>query len=249
MDHDASGATGRDHPMGDVGSMVSRTLRELMDLILATPEGGYLGSEPELLSRFGVSRPTLRQAAKILESDQFLSVRRGVTGGFYGQRPESRHVVGLPTLWLKLQGASLADMRFANSLILPEISAQAAACTDPVLTQQMRAFRDAIEALTPDMIDNRRAIEREVELSRLVARMCGNPVLLLYTDIGMAFGMLDRSFRFLKIPGRAGEWLSLQRRYCDAILDHDEDVVRLLSRRRSVLTERWLEEDAAQAAG
>lgn len=237
-------ASGRDHPMGDMGSMVSRTVRDLMDLILATPDGGYLGSEPDLLHRFSVSRPTLRQAAKILESDQFLSVRRGVSGGFYGRRPESRHVVGLPTLWLKLQGASLADMRVANSLLMPEMAAQAARCQDAALVRELRAFREMIEGQAEVCAHNRHAIEREVTLSRLIARMCGNPVLLLYNDIGMAFGMLDRSFRFLKEPGRAEEWLSLERRFCDAMLDGDADVARLLAQRRSSIVEGWLTQDA-----
>lgn len=241
----ANPATGLDHPMGDVGSTVSRTVRELMDFILAMPEDAYLGSEPDLLSRFSVSRPTLRQAAKILESDQFLSVRRGVRGGFYGRRPESRHVVGLPTLWLKLQGADISDMRFANSLIMPEISAQAANCADQELVGRLQTFRDTIDVHPSQEVSNRRQIEREVELGQLVARMCGNPVLLLYIDIGMAFGILDRDFRFLKQPGRAEEWLKLQYFYCDAILSRDAEIARVLSHRRSATVERWLSEDAA----
>ena len=60
---------------------VDRTASALADLSLAGESGRFLGSEDELLLRFGVSRPTLRQAAKMVANDRLITVRRGTGGG------------------------------------------------------------------------------------------------------------------------------------------------------------------------
>jgi GntR family transcriptional repressor for pyruvate dehydrogenase complex len=43
--------------------------------------GDRLPSEDSLMSSFGVSRPTLREAIRLLEADELLDVRRGARGG------------------------------------------------------------------------------------------------------------------------------------------------------------------------
>ena len=44
-------------------------------------EGDALLPESELMSQFGVSRPTLREAFRILESESLITVTRGARGG------------------------------------------------------------------------------------------------------------------------------------------------------------------------
>lgn len=48
---------------------------------LGWPEGRMLGSEPELLARYGVSRAVLREAVRLLEHRQVAHMRRGARGG------------------------------------------------------------------------------------------------------------------------------------------------------------------------
>ena len=47
-------------------TLASRTAQALVDLSLAAKPGDYLGAENDLLQKFGISRPTLRQAAKMV---------------------------------------------------------------------------------------------------------------------------------------------------------------------------------------
>src|SRR3546814_11650599 len=56
---------------------------ELRQLIVSgeLDEGDSLGKETELSERFGASRPSLREALRILEAEGLISGMRGVPGG------------------------------------------------------------------------------------------------------------------------------------------------------------------------
>ena len=59
----------------------SETVAEAIRARIATGAlrpGDMLPSERSLLDEFGVARPTMREALRILESDGLVSVRRGV---------------------------------------------------------------------------------------------------------------------------------------------------------------------------
>ena len=105
---------------------VDRTARELADLSLEGDTGRYLGSEDELLRRVGVSRPTLRQAAKLVANDRLITVRRGPRGGLYADRPDAADSVRAVARYLRLNGATLHDVFVVNSLIAEQAGALAA---------------------------------------------------------------------------------------------------------------------------
>jgi GntR family transcriptional regulator, transcriptional repressor for pyruvate dehydrogenase complex len=51
------------------------------------PPGGSLPSERELAAMFGVGRPTVQQALRLLEADHLVEARRGRRGGTFVSRP------------------------------------------------------------------------------------------------------------------------------------------------------------------
>src|SRR5258708_25690176 len=94
---------------------------ELRGLIVAgeLTEGDSLGHEPDLVERFGVSRPSLREALRILEAEGLITVVRGVRGGVIVHSPDERMTARTAALLLRARNVSLADVFEAGSLLAP----------------------------------------------------------------------------------------------------------------------------------
>jgi len=226
-------------------SRVEKTVRKLIRLAMDAEDGAYLGSEIELLEKLEVSRPTLRQAAKIVASDQLLEIRRGVNGGFFSRRPDARHVVQGPAFFLRLAGASLDHALVANSVIASTIAAEAAKSRDQKLISQMQDLLERLQAVSDSEFDHRALFAAELDLVSLAAKMADNPVLQLYQQIGYEFGQLERNLVFfIDHPRRCAEWKSLQSQYCQALLHGDSEMAQLISARRSRAIEKWLKTDS-----
>lgn len=223
---------------------VGRTVRKLFELSMDADPGSYLGAEADLLERLDVSRPTLRQAAKILQNDHLLEIRRGAAGGFYAARPDVGHVIQLPAFYLRMQGASLRQMREASTVIVAETIASAALCEDSDRSAELAEIRASLNINVGDEVATRYIIEVERRLSHLLSRMASNPFLGLFMDILYEFGLLERNLRFYDgKPDRRKEWLGLQQNLCDAVAGGDTEGARKISRARSALIEQWIADD------
>jgi DNA-binding FadR family transcriptional regulator len=80
-------------------------------------EGDALPSESVLMDEFVVSRPTLREAFRILESENLVSVRRGARGGARVHPPDGKVAARYAGLILEHRGATLADVYEARRVI------------------------------------------------------------------------------------------------------------------------------------
>jgi DNA-binding FadR family transcriptional regulator len=94
--------------------------------------GMSLPNEAELMSQFKVSRPTLREAYRILEVESLIEVRRGVNGGARVLSPSisvgARHV----GLLLQLDDATITDVYDARMALEPVCAGMMAARGDEV---------------------------------------------------------------------------------------------------------------------
>ncbi|HSA51768.1 MAG TPA: FCD domain-containing protein [Yinghuangia sp.] len=93
-------------------------------------EGESLGREPDLINRFGVSRPSLREALRILETEGLISVKRGVTGGVIAHRPDERMTARTAALVLQARNVPLADVYDARKVIEPTAARLVASSPD-----------------------------------------------------------------------------------------------------------------------
>jgi DNA-binding FadR family transcriptional regulator len=94
---------------------------ELRALIISgeLSEGDSLGREPDLVERFGVSRPSLREGLRILEAEGLITVVRGVMGGVVVHEPNERMTARTAALVLQARNVPLADVYDARTLIEP----------------------------------------------------------------------------------------------------------------------------------
>ena len=221
-------------------SRAARTARDLADLSIAAEPGAWLGAEAELLQRLGVSRPTLRQAAKMVEADKLISIRRGQGGGFFASRPTAIDAIRAPARYLALNGATLDDMVRASRAISEEAAGAAALSTDNLLRQQLRGFADSLAEADAATETPASWIRRETELARLMARLSGNPVIELFMEIGYNFGHWERGHRLYQTVGERALALKTVRKLVQAVLEGDADVARLMTRRRSQMIVAWL---------
>ncbi len=82
-------------------------------------DGDFLPNEAELMAHFGVSRPTLREAVRVLESERLVEVRRGSRTGARVRVPGPEIVARPAGLLLELSGATIADVMVAQAGIEP----------------------------------------------------------------------------------------------------------------------------------
>jgi DNA-binding FadR family transcriptional regulator len=123
-------------------------------------DGGSLPSESELIAQFSVSRPTLREALRILESESLLTVTRGSRGGPRIHRPEPRLAARHFGLVLQSRGTTLAHIFSARLLIEPS-------CVRQVT---LEARRTAPGVLREILEEEKRTVDDDVAHSRAAAR-------------------------------------------------------------------------------
>lgn len=90
---------------------VTATASMLREKILSENEVEfYLGSEDDLMASLGISRATLRQAARLLEHEQLLFVRRGSGGGLFGRQPTGTAVTHMASVYLRANGTTYGEL-------------------------------------------------------------------------------------------------------------------------------------------
>ena len=82
-------------------------------------EGDTLQPEAQIIEEFAVSRPTVREAFRILESEKLISVSRGSRGGARVHVPRAEQVARYAGFVLQTQKVSYRDVYEARVLIEP----------------------------------------------------------------------------------------------------------------------------------
>ena len=72
--------------------------------------GDNLPPEPDLIARFHVSRPTVREAMRMLEAEGLIRVGRGIRNGARIEKPDSRVAARYAGHFLQYEQTTLADV-------------------------------------------------------------------------------------------------------------------------------------------
>jgi GntR family transcriptional regulator, transcriptional repressor for pyruvate dehydrogenase complex len=108
-------------------------------------EGARLPTEMELMRQFDVSRPTLREAFRILETESLIAIRRGARGARI-TAPQVDVAARYVGLIMQRSGTTLADVYEARTLIEPEAAALLAQRRSDQDIADLSACVDELEA-------------------------------------------------------------------------------------------------------
>lgn len=214
--------------------LVHQAAERLRDMLFAVPAETRLGALPELARKLGVGIVTVQQAARILEHEGLLEVRRGPGGGYYGTRPDDAALERAIAAYMRVHPASFEEAADITSLLFNELVPAAAACRDERLHAALAALADTIDACNTEA-------ERwtfEEAFQDLLFRMVQRPLFEVLTRVTLRFATI-RSAPLID-ASRAGvaEWKAGRHRIIAAILAQDAELARFeadRSNRRAVL--------------
>ncbi len=227
--------------------LVQATAEQLREMIYASQPDHLIGSLPELARMLGVGIVTVQQAARILEHEGVLDVRRGPGGGYYGRRPDASALERSLAAYMRMQPHSWEEALDMTSLLFNELCATAAASGDPALHPELQCFVARVDhcASEADMGD------LEQDFQDLLFRMVDRPLFELLTRVTMRFGLTRPMSEPIYPDAAAIEgWKDGRHRIIDAILRRDEALARFEANRsnRSIIL-AWLANQASPRDG
>ena len=220
------------------------SVRRVADAIrrdaLERNEGELLGSEDELILRYGVSRPTLRQAAALVAQENLLVVKRGVGGGYFVRQPDSKAVAHVAAVYLRSRRTAAEEIVRAFSPIRIEVAKLAARCKDEGLRTKLREFVEAEEGR--EHVSFAEFVRAEREFGHIMSQMSGNEVISLFLEILYDCSALlspDEDL-FRNWPDRIEEYRRKRQKLAAALLDGDEEIAVVASSRMTATTAEWM---------
>jgi GntR family transcriptional repressor for pyruvate dehydrogenase complex len=133
-----------------LAELVARTLRERITSG-ALRDGDMLPKQEDLLEEFRVSKPSLREALRILETEGLVTVRRGNIGGAVVHAPSHHDAGYIIGLVLESRGVTVRDVAAALRQLEPACAAMCAERADrqqavvPKLRELQARVHDAVD--------------------------------------------------------------------------------------------------------
>lgn len=239
---DRKGQSAGGNQKSRTGKILIATLREEL---LRRESGSLLGAEGDLLSEFGVSRSSLRQAARVLEQEQLLEVRRGIRGGYYVRRPDVSVVAQVAANYLWLRGARWSDLLNASRAVTAEICRLAATNPDPAKRERLAR---AVERMRNyDGSAPREFVRMDVGFQAAFTALADNAFLEVYQGISWGFGVNQRQISVWRSAGRIEQWRKQRVEMGEAILRGEAEVAVAFANRSSALIGQWIAEESENA--
>jgi GntR family transcriptional repressor for pyruvate dehydrogenase complex len=143
----------------------------------------FLGREEDLAADFGVSRPTLREALKLLGSGNLIRASKGPGGGIFVARTAdqgmSRSLSDAIAMMLETGVVSLEELVDARLLLEVPLAGLAAYQPDPETLERLRA---AVAAEVSETGDTETLAATDAEIHRTIANAGGNRMVQALTD-------------------------------------------------------------------
>jgi DNA-binding FadR family transcriptional regulator len=189
-------------------------------------EGESLPPAAVLIERFGVSKPTIREALRILESEALIEVRRGASGARV-QLPNEAAAGRSVGILLQLHQTTLEDVSQARMTFEPPLAGLLARSWDD---GDMAQLQHGLETSRQALADPIAFAECQADFHQLVVTLAGNRTLALMARL------LNEVIRLHETAVNVDREHDPLR---TAALHEHEDFVKLLAARRDVDAEAF----------
>jgi GntR family transcriptional repressor for pyruvate dehydrogenase complex len=153
----------------------------------------FLGREEDLAAEFGVSRPTLREALKLLGSGNLIRANKGPGGGIFVARTAadgiSRSLSDSIAIMLETGAVTLEELLDARLMLEVPLAGHAAHRADAELVSRLRAAVESEAAA--DRADLEAVAAADGDVHRAIAAAAGNRI--AEALIGWVFEVLQPS--------------------------------------------------------
>lgn len=195
-------------------------------------DGEWLPTEPQLIEQFGVSRPTLREAFRLLEADSLVSIRRGPPGGAKVTVPGPEAAASQFGLLLTLSKTSIQDVYEARMIIEPASARALAERGSATARKALAAELESIKALVDSPAEFGAAT---VRFHQKIVELAGNKTLA--TVVGMLTEIMTQHIARLYVDAQV-DLAELAARDRSAVRSY-EALVRLIDARDGAGAEKF----------
>ena len=207
----------------------------MRELVLAQPPDAMLGSLSEIAKILKVGTVTVQQAARVLEHEGLLAVRRGPGGGYFGKRPDALALERALATYLRARHADNYEALEMMTLLDCELMPAAALCGDAQRLNELRELKSRVDLCA----SGEERMSFEDDLHAILFKMVNRPLIELLAQVSMRFyrsGPIPRIF-----DGVDGlhAWRLWRHQIIDAILANDPARARFeAERHRRLLMQR-----------
>lgn len=164
--------------VGRISEIIVEQIRELMRQGQLKP-GDRLPPERDLCERFGVSRVTVREALRMLESSGLVQIRVGARGGAFVTAPSSDRVGEGLTDMLTLSAISAADVTEIRLIL--EIGIVPLVC-ERATEQDIADLEEICQRSEAALLSGEYSMEYSLEFHTRVARATHNPAVVMLVE-------------------------------------------------------------------
>jgi GntR family transcriptional repressor for pyruvate dehydrogenase complex len=220
--------------------LVQMAAGRMRDMVLASKPHARIGSLREIARELEVGIVTIQQAARVLEHEGLLEVRRGAAGGYYSTQPNEDVLVRAMSAYLLFHKSFEHEPVEIMTLFDCDLMPSAALCQDEALRHELRALEKTIDMRET----SEELVAFETAMHDILFRMVDRPMMELLAHVTMRHYTEHPSISFYQGAEGRAEWRRQRHRIIRAILECDEDLAWYEANRRRLYLKRRLKEQS-----
>ncbi len=209
-------------------SPIDAAADELREIALAAEEGALIGSEGDLVQHLKVSRVTVRQAARLLEREGVLRVRRGINGGYFASRPSVQMVETVVSAYLNTLGLDTRHTGGVATALWMETLRQAAGVDRDAARATVARLSKVLDGVSSDT-DMREIGKLEQEIREAIFDLIEGAYIRVFFGINTVFSrqhveaqLASMTIVEVSRPGFVDRWKKAKAMELEAIAEGDE---------------------------